>query len=105
MEKEPVNYRGVNYRNNDTITILINKHCSLKLSHTSDLSGTVVSTSKPVSLFSSSGCVKIAGSRCCNELLETVLPINQLDRKYIIPEIQTRPTSSVRVFSTKKKLP
>ncbi|XP_076113954.1 uncharacterized protein LOC143082246 [Mytilus galloprovincialis] len=100
MEKEPLTYMGVSYSNNDNITVLINKHYSLKLSHTSDLSGTMVSTSKPVSVLSSSACTSIVGGSGCNELLETVLPINQLDHTYIIPEIETRPNSSVRIFCT-----
>ncbi|XP_052065653.1 uncharacterized protein LOC127705386 [Mytilus californianus] len=101
MEKEPLKYTGVSYRNNDTITVLINKHYSFKLSHTSDLSGTIVSTFKPVSMLSSSACTSIVAGKGCNELLETVLPINQLDQTYIIPAIETRPNSSVRIFCTR----
>ncbi|XP_063400021.1 IgGFc-binding protein-like [Mytilus trossulus] len=100
MEKEPLTYMGVSYSNNDNITVLFNKYFSLKLSDTSDLSGTLVSTSKPVSVLSSSACTTIVGGLGCNELLETVLPINQLDQSYIIPEIETRPKSSVRIFCT-----
>lgn len=100
MEKEPVTYMGVTYSNNDNITVLINKYHSFKLSHTSDLSGTMVSTSKPVSVLSSSACTTIVGGSGCNELLETVLPINQLDHTYTIPKIETRPNSSVRIFCT-----
>lgn len=98
MEKGPLRYKNVNYNNNDVISLVLNRFHSFKLSHTSDLSGTTIQATKPISLLTSSRCNRVTSLGGCNELLEMVLPLNQMDYFYLIPEIVTRPSSTVRVY-------
>lgn len=98
MEKGPLRYKNVNYNNNDVISLVLNKFHSFKLTHSSDLSGTTIQATKPISVLTSSKANKVTKTGGTNELLEMVLPLNQLDHFYVIPEIVTRPSSTVRVY-------
>ncbi|CAC5387082.1 unnamed protein product [Mytilus coruscus] len=98
MEKGPLRYKNRNYNNNDEIILVLNKFHSFKLSHSSDLSGTTIQATKPVSVLTSSKENKVTKTGGNNELLEMVLPLNQIDHFYVIPEIVTRPSSTVRVY-------
>ncbi|CAG2223025.1 unnamed protein product [Mytilus edulis] len=98
MEKGPLLYNNVNYNNNDVISLVLNKFYSFKLSHSSDLSGTTIQASKPISVLTSSKANQVTGKHSVNELLEMILPLNQIDNFYVIPEIVTRHTSTVRVY-------
>ncbi|CAG2188902.1 unnamed protein product [Mytilus edulis] len=71
------------------------------LSHTSDLSGTLVTASKPV--------IVVSGNRCnfavadnirvgyCQPFIESVLPTNQLDYIFITPHLSKRLNNTVRI--------
>ncbi|XP_052065654.1 IgGFc-binding protein-like [Mytilus californianus] len=102
MEKGPLQYKNVNYNNNDVISLVLNRFHSFKLSHSSDLSGTTIQATKPVSVLTSSIHNQVTGNDNLNELLEMVLPLNQIDNFYVIPEIVTRPSSTVRVYCPKE---
>ncbi|XP_063399291.1 uncharacterized protein LOC134683913 [Mytilus trossulus] len=102
MENGPLLYKNVEYNNHDVISLVLNRFHSFKLSHSSDLSGTTIQATKPISVLTSSIHNQITGNDNLNELLEMVLPLNQIDRVYVIPEIVTRPTSTVRVYCPKE---
>ncbi|CAC5415916.1 unnamed protein product [Mytilus coruscus] len=74
---------------------------TLQLSHNYDLSGSVISSSKPIGVVSGNmcNCVTISG---CSHFTEMMLPIDQLDNEFIIPIIQTRQKSTVRHLSSGK---
>ncbi|XP_052090051.1 uncharacterized protein LOC127726650 [Mytilus californianus] len=101
LENGFITYKSKQYNNNDTIRIVINKYNTFQLSHASDLSGTLVTASKPV--------IVVSGNRCnfavpqkintggCQPFIELVLPTNQLDNLFITPHISTRLNNTVRI--------
>ncbi|XP_071135896.1 IgGFc-binding protein-like [Mytilus edulis] len=101
LKSGSVTYDNKQYSNNDTIRIMINKYDTFQLSATSDLSGTMVTSSKPVIVVSGNQCNSAvpdnirAGS--CNPFIESVLPTDQLDDMFITPYISTRLNNTVRI--------
>ncbi|XP_063402199.1 uncharacterized protein LOC134686462 [Mytilus trossulus] len=101
LENGSVAYKSKQYSNNDTIRIVINKYNTFQLSHTSDLSGTLVTASKPI--------IVVSGNRCnfavadnirvgyCQPFIESVLPTNQLDYIFITPHLSKRLNNTVRI--------
>ncbi|CAC5390105.1 unnamed protein product [Mytilus coruscus] len=79
----------------------MNKYSTFQLSHRSDLSGTLVTATKPV--------IVVSGNRCnyavphyirigsCQPLIESVLPTDQLDNLFITPYISNRFSHTVRI--------
>ncbi|XP_071135900.1 IgGFc-binding protein-like [Mytilus edulis] len=101
LKSGSVSYDNKQYSNNDTIRIMVNKYDTFQLSATSDLSGTMVTSSKPVIVVSGNQCNFAvpdnirAGS--CNPFIESVLPTDQLDDMFITPYISTRLNNTVRI--------
>ncbi|VDI23526.1 Hypothetical predicted protein [Mytilus galloprovincialis] len=56
LKSGAITYESKTYKNNDTIKLVINEYNTLQLSHTSDLSGTMVTSSKPVIVISGNQC-------------------------------------------------
>ncbi|CAG2218998.1 unnamed protein product [Mytilus edulis] len=56
LKSGSVTYDNKQYSNNDTIRIMVNKYDTFQLSTTSDLSGTMVTSSKPVIVVSGNQC-------------------------------------------------
>ncbi|CAC5390109.1 unnamed protein product [Mytilus coruscus] len=102
LQNGPITYDNKQYGNKDTIRIVMNRYNTFQLSHTFDLSGTVVSASKPVIAVSGNGCswavpdIRAGG---CQSFIESVLPTNQLDDLFITPHVATRLNSTVRIQS------
>ncbi|CAC5355566.1 unnamed protein product [Mytilus coruscus] len=96
-----VKYSNKQYFNGDNITVVINKYetFQISLNATSDLTGTMVTSSDPIAVVSGSKCDNTSYNIECNPLIEMVLPINQLDNAFIIPHINIRPDSVVRLLS------
>ncbi|XP_071135906.1 IgGFc-binding protein-like isoform X1 [Mytilus edulis] len=101
LKSGSVTYDNKQYSNNDTIRIMVNKYNTFQLSTSSDLSGTLVTSSKPVIVVSGNKCNYAvpyntrAGS--CNPFIESVLPTNQFDSVFITPYISTRLNNTVRI--------
>ncbi|CAC5415915.1 unnamed protein product [Mytilus coruscus] len=98
MKKGTVKYKGKEFGNGEIIEINMSAFQTLQLSHNYDLSGSVISSSKPIGVVSGNICNKVK-SNYCSHSTEMMLPINQLDNEFIIPLIQTRQKSTVRLLS------
>ncbi|CAC5355564.1 unnamed protein product [Mytilus coruscus] len=101
-----VKYNNKQYFNGDNITVVINKYetFQIALNPTSDLTGTMVTSSDPIAVVSGSKCDNTSYNIECNPLIEKVLPIDQLDNAFIIPHINIRPDSAVRLLSVNDTL-
>ena len=70
------------------------------MSHFKDLSGTLVTASKPIIFVSGNKCNVINNINSnCQPFMEMVLPVNQLDHVYIMPAIAQRLVSTVRILA------
>ncbi|XP_076118163.1 uncharacterized protein LOC143085594 isoform X2 [Mytilus galloprovincialis] len=101
-----VKYNNKQYFNGDNITVIVNKYetFQISLNATSDLTGTMVISSDPIAVVSGSKCDNTSYNIECNPMIEMVLPIDQLDIAYIIPYINIRPDSVVRLLSVNDTL-
>ena len=100
MDTGSVTYKGVQYSNNQSLTIILDKYITFHMSHSTDLSGTLVTASKPIVVVSGSKCNAINDINFnCQPFMEMVLPVNQLDHVYIIPAIAQRLVSTVRILA------
>ncbi|XP_071136669.1 IgGFc-binding protein-like [Mytilus edulis] len=99
MKSGSLVFHKVTYKNKDTIQIVLQKHETFQLSHSSDLTGTLVTANKRFLLISGNVCSYIINIGGCNPFIEMVLPINQLDKFSVIPKIVTRHTCTVRILA------
>ena len=90
MASGSITYQNRTYSQNDTLTIVIDKHDTFEISHTSDLTGTQITSSSPVAVVSGNKGNAIDGKVGFNTFIEMVLPLEQLDTTYFIPFIATR---------------
>ncbi|VDI40746.1 IgGFc-binding protein-like [Mytilus edulis] len=97
-----ITYDNRQYGNNDTIRIVMNRYHTFQLTHTSDLSGTMVTSSKPVIVVSGNKCswaVPNNHAGGCQSFIESVSPTNQQDNLFITPHVATRLNNTVRIQS------
>ncbi|XP_063440529.1 IgGFc-binding protein-like isoform X2 [Mytilus trossulus] len=94
-----VSYENIQYSNNQTLTLVLNKYTAFQVMHSSDLTGTRIFASKPVAVVSGNRCNYINAKADCQPFIEMVLPTNQLDNVYVIPYIHYRPENTVRVLA------
>ncbi|XP_071133964.1 IgGFc-binding protein-like [Mytilus edulis] len=98
----PITVDNVNYSINSSITIVLNPTDTFQLSHTHDLTGTMITSSAPLFVISGSSCINTymsEGSGDGNPLMEMVLPTVQLDSLYVVPKLAKYQWSTVRVLS------
>ncbi|KAL3880272.1 hypothetical protein ACJMK2_032521 [Sinanodonta woodiana] len=69
------------------------------LRHRSDLSGTIVKSSKPISVYSG-GEVNIPNSAVsADSILSQLLPVEHWDTKFIVPPLYPRSDSLIRIYA------
>lgn len=101
LESVSVAFQNKRYENNDTIRHVLNKCFTFQLSHNTDLSGTLITASKPVIVVSGNLCNTAVPIKLkvgfCQPFIESVLPTDQLDNMFITPHISTRLNNTVRI--------
>ncbi|VDI45443.1 Hypothetical predicted protein [Mytilus galloprovincialis] len=85
------------FNNGETLSVVLSKLQTFQISHDYDLSGSVITSTQPVGVVSGNICNSV-NHPICNHFTEMILPTNQLDSDFIIPKIQNRPSSIVRVY-------
>lgn len=96
-KKGELTYNGKKYGNGDTIELKMSQYQTLQLSHVSDLSGSIVTSSYPVGVVSGNKCNSVIKATC-NHFIEMILPSDQLDNAYIVPIIQHRTNNTIRIL-------
>ncbi|XP_071137216.1 IgGFc-binding protein-like [Mytilus edulis] len=102
LQSGSITYDNKQYGNKDTLRFVMNRYHTFQLSHTSDLSGTIVTSSKPVIVVSGNSCSRAVGynhAGGCQSFIESVLPTNQHDNLFITPHVATRLNNTVRLQS------
>ncbi|XP_076077597.1 uncharacterized protein LOC143048046 [Mytilus galloprovincialis] len=100
----PITVNNANYTLDSSINMVLNPTDTFQFSHTHDLTGTLVTSSAPVFVISGSNCINTFTSKFpgrlsdCNPLMEMILPTNQLDSLFIVPDIAYYQWSTVRVL-------
>ncbi|VDI81063.1 Hypothetical predicted protein [Mytilus galloprovincialis] len=94
-----IRYDNMQYSNNQTLTLVLNKYTTFQISHTTDLTGTLIIASKPVVVVSGNIHNLIIPRGNTQPFTEMVLPTNQLDNVYIIPHLKYRLENTVRIIA------
>ncbi|CAC5370524.1 unnamed protein product [Mytilus coruscus] len=106
-DKGPITVNNARYSPNSSINLVLNPYDTFQFSHTHDLTGTMVTSSAPISVISGSNCINTFLNQCCrtgghhdcNPYMEMILPTDQLDSFYVVPDIANYQWSTVRVLS------
>ncbi|CAG2237380.1 unnamed protein product [Mytilus edulis] len=99
MKDGTISYDNMQFSNNETLTLVLNKYTSFQIRHTSDLTGTQVMASMPVIVVSGNNYNKLNHKRDFQPFIEMVLPLNQLDNVYVIPYLRHRLENTVRIIA------
>ncbi|XP_071133963.1 uncharacterized protein [Mytilus edulis] len=105
-DKGPITVNNAKYSPNSSINLVLNPYDTFQFSHTYDLTGTMVTSSAPISVISGSNCINTYPYHCChtndhtdcNPYMEMILPTDQLDSFYVVPDIANYQWSTVRVL-------
>ncbi|XP_071136389.1 uncharacterized protein [Mytilus edulis] len=90
----------VNGATSSYINVVLRAYETYQYSHPDDLSGTLITSTEPIAVVSGNiGHTIAAGGH--NPFTEMVLPSDQWDTFYVIPEIAKRPSNIVRIYSNK----
>ncbi|CAG2185910.1 unnamed protein product [Mytilus edulis] len=99
MKDGTISYNNIQYSNNQSLTLLLNKYTTFQIWHSSDLTGTRIIASKPIVVVSGNRCNYINSKGSCQPFTEMVFPTNQLDNVYVIPYLNYRLDNTVRVLA------
>ncbi|XP_052775893.1 uncharacterized protein LOC128213864 [Mya arenaria] len=93
-------YDGSTYRNGDTITIALNRFDAFFLHHSYDLTGTHVSSLKPISVVSGNRCSDVPyRSTACDYLIEQMPAVSSWKNEYFTANLKTRRNNRIRIIS------
>jgi len=98
----PLEVDGVTFQAGETAQFTINRGEDYHLrTPRDDLSGTSISSDKPVAVFSGHGCsfVPTSNASFCNRLSEQMLPVNLWQKTFVTTPLKTRVGDYFRVFA------
>lgn len=81
----PLYIHGNSFLNGDAYTLTLDRFETYQIAHGTDLTGTVVQSSKPIAVFSGNDCNWLENIGYCDPLIEQVIPTAKLDNTYIVP--------------------
>lgn len=98
-QSDYVTFRNKQYRNGDVLVISLAQYETIELKSKYGLTGTRVTASKNIAFTTGSDCAIVGDGSCSH--METMYPPNKmLADKYIIPTLEGRSASILRVVST-----
>lgn len=84
-------FRGRNYRHRDTISVVLNRLQSFQISHNTDMSGTRIFSTRPISVFSGNECANVPFDKgYCDHLVEHIPPVNTWGQRFITAPLAGR---------------
>ncbi|XP_056003477.1 uncharacterized protein LOC130049633 [Ostrea edulis] len=101
-DKSPMSLLGDTYRDGDVFSLTLERLETFQIGHTTDLSSTVITFSKPVAVFSGNRCNQLKSSSC-SHILTQLPPISELDNQYVVPSFYNNTGTLIQVISEKYK--
>lgn len=81
-----LSYSQVQYLDEDTLSVNLNRLQTFHLYHAHDLTGSIIESSRPIVVFSGTDCVDIPQNAKFCDMIETeLIPVHHLDMAYIVP--------------------
>ncbi|XP_061180624.1 IgGFc-binding protein-like [Saccostrea echinata] len=82
--KNPLEILGKTYDDGDTFQITLGRFETLQVNHNTDLTGTFITSTKSIAVFSGNRCKQFK-INYCSHLFTQLPPTNELDNEYIVP--------------------
>ncbi|XP_056002666.1 IgGFc-binding protein-like [Ostrea edulis] len=76
---------GGTYSDGDVFSITLDRFETFQANHNTDLSGTFITSTEPIAVFSGNRCNKLKNSGGCNHMLTQLPPTTELDHQFIVP--------------------
>jgi hypothetical protein len=97
-DNSSISLLGRPYRDDDILTLTLDRLETFQVPHTTDLSGTVITSSKPVAVFSGNRCNRLKNSYC-SHMVSQLPPVSELDKQYIVPPFYNNAGTMIQVIS------
>ncbi|XP_076079984.1 IgGFc-binding protein-like [Mytilus galloprovincialis] len=98
-----LSYKAKVYTNSDILTVTLNKGMTFVVSHKSDMTGTFIKSTKPISVISGNQCAFLGYSGYngdCSPLREQLIPIEKWGKEFIVPSLNfEKPESILRIVA------
>ncbi|XP_061180773.1 IgGFc-binding protein-like [Saccostrea echinata] len=89
---------GGTYKDQDVFTVSLVKYETLQIRHTTDLTGTFITSSEPIAVFSGNRCQHLKLG-ACSHLVTQLPPTTEFDNKYIVPPFYGNSRTLIQVIS------
>ena len=94
--KDQVVFQGVKYKSGAVIHTYLNKHDVIQLVADTDMTGTIVITSSPISLFSGANCANVPTySSACDHIMEQIPPTSDWGLQFVTSPLKARSAGDV----------
>ena len=78
-----ITYRGISYSKGSSFSITLEKLETFHMSHSYDLSGTIITANKPISVLSGDKCANVGGG-ACDHLAAFLLPVRNWGKEFVV---------------------
>ncbi|XP_062618015.1 IgGFc-binding protein-like [Saccostrea cucullata] len=92
---------GGTYKDGDTFSVVLSRLETLQVNHTTDLTGTFITATKPLAVFSGKQCQLWKPSRC-SHVVTQLPPISELDTHYIVAPFHNNEITLIRIVSAQE---
>ncbi|KAH3718323.1 hypothetical protein DPMN_061126 [Dreissena polymorpha] len=97
----PVIIGGKSYSSGQNVSLKISRMQTYLVQHEHDLTGTHITSSKPVSVVSGTRCAFVPHDASgCDFLVEQMLPVSFWQREYVCAKLKSRGTNRLRILSS-----
>ncbi|KAH3720518.1 hypothetical protein DPMN_063417 [Dreissena polymorpha] len=98
---EPVMIGGESYSSRQNVSLKMSRMQTYLVQHDHDLTGTHITSSKPVSVVSGAACAIVPRvGFTCDFLVEQMLPVSFWQREYVCAKLKSRGTNRLRILSS-----
>lgn len=95
-----LNIDGNSFLNGDVYNLTLDRFETYQIAHGTDLTGTVIESSVPITAFSGNDCSKLENIGYCDHLIHQLIPTRDLDKTYIVPPNSNDRSTKVRITAT-----
>lgn len=95
-----LNIDGNSFLNGDVYNLTLDRFETYEIAHGTDLTGTVIESSVPITAFSGNDCSKLENIGYCDHLIHQLIPTRDLDKTYIVPPNSNDRSTKVRITAT-----
>ncbi|KAH3718745.1 hypothetical protein DPMN_061551 [Dreissena polymorpha] len=97
----PVIIGSQSYSSGQNVSLKMSKMQTYLVQHEHDLTGTHITSSKPVSVVSGTKCANVPhDATSCDFLVEQMLPVSFWQREYVCAKLKSRGTNRLRILSS-----